>query len=109
MAKRRYITNPHLDNLGAVALTSRVLVINVNGEVANSGYTIADISSGIPLESDNVNDSDPNVNKFVSQTELDKLNNISVTDPVDLNYLQDQLFEIAMEDLADYFLNKITF
>lgn len=98
MVGNREINKVRLDNLGTWVSSDKVLALKPDGTIVSTGLTIADISTGIPLESDNINDADPNVNKFVAQADLDKLGNIAVTGPIDLDFRQAQLIELADAD-----------
>ena len=98
MSGNREINKVRLDNLGTYVGSDKVLALKPDGTIVNTGKTIADISAGIPLESDNINDADPNENKFVVQADLDKLGNIAITSPIDLDFRQTQLIELADAD-----------
>ena len=98
MAGNRELNKIRLDNLGTWVSSDKVLALKPDGTIVNTGKTIAEISSGVALESDNINDSDPNENKFVGQEEIDKLGNIAVTSPIDLDFRQGQLIELADAD-----------
>lgn len=105
MEKQRIITNPILRELGALKNSSRVLVINPNGEVVNSGLTLQDVMSGIPdLNSDDITEGD--VHLFMNVSERDKLAFIIISDNVDLDWLNNQVQSVADADLAEYFLNQ---
>lgn len=102
---RRIITNPIFKELGTLKNSSRVLVINTNGEVVNSGLTLQDIMAGIPdLNSDDITEGD--VHLFMNQNEKDKLAFIIVSENVDLDWLNEQVRDVYDADLAQYFLNQ---
>lgn len=95
---KRLITVLRLDELGVYSPTDEVLALKPNGTVVRTGKTVADISAGIDLESDNIDDADPNGNKFVTQGDLDKLGFIEVSEPIDLDFRQGQLIELGNAD-----------
>lgn len=107
--ERKLITRLFLDELGVYAPTDIIMALKPDGRLVRTGLTAADLSSGIPLESDNVNDDAPNVNKFVTQADLDKLGYVVVTDITNLDLIRESIFEVENFDLAAYFLNQLTF
>lgn len=105
MAEKRIITNPVLRELGQQMNSSRVLLINTNGEVVNSGLTLQEVMSGVvDLNADDIAQGE--VHKFVTQGDLDTLGFIVVSDNVDLDWLNDQVRAVNDADLAEYFLNQ---
>lgn len=97
------------DELGSYSPTDIIMAMKPDGRLVRTGLTAGDMSSGVALESDNVNDADPNINKFVTQIELDKLDNIAVTEPIDLDFRQDQLIDMANADYVTEINNALDF
>ena len=98
MNEKRRITRLYIDELGVYSPTDELMALKPDGRIVRTGLTASAVSAGIPLESDNVSDADPNVNKFTDQDGLDKLGNISVTEPIDLDFRQAQLIELGDAD-----------
>ena len=96
--EKRQITRLYLDELGVYAIgTDIIMALKPDGRLVRTGLTAGGMSAGVALESDNINDADPNVNKFVSALDLAKLGFIVVTEPIDLDFRQQQLIDLDFD------------
>lgn len=107
--EKRLVTRLYLDELGTYSPTDIIMALKPDGRLVRTGFTAADISSGVALESDNVNDADPNINKFVTQSDIDKLGYLVVTDVTNIDMIRDQLMEIIDFDLAQSLTDILDF